>query len=449
MIFKNFRINVAIRVFILSATIFLGFYFVYAHGANSVIATFGLLTILQIILLVRYVDKMNYKIIFFLESIKYDDFSITYPVENTNASFKALHEEFNKVLQKFRELRSHKEADFHYFRTIIQHIGTGIITCKFNGDVQLINVAAKKFLKINQLLKLQDLEKLDQKLFETISNLSNGQRSLVKISRNGEIIQLSVQVIVLILQGEKLKLISLQNIQSELEEKEMEAWQTLIKILTHEIMNSVTPISSLSGIVASELSDKKEQSPIQISTEEIEDLYLAVNTIEKRSVGLVNFVNDFRNLASVPKPKIALYDLEDLFNRVWYLMKPEIESNYIHFSKSISPPGLSITADGNLVEQVLINILQNAIHALDGRQAKEISLTASVDDLSRVCIEVKDNGRGISEEVLEKIFIPFFTTKKTGSGIGLSLSKQIMRLHKGSITVQSKEEEGTVIRLTF
>jgi signal transduction histidine kinase len=260
--------------------------------------------------------------------------------------------------------------------------------------------------------------------------------------------QLSVYVIELMMRGEKFKLVSLQNIQSELEEKEMEAWQNLVKILTHEIMNSIAPISSLAGTLKSELEEKMDQN-LSLNTSEMEDCQLGLTTIEKRSQGLIGFVSEFRSLANIPPPKFERIEIAELFGQLEILLQHQLESQEITLIQELNPPDLILFADQHQIEQVLINLLQNAIQALEDALTKQIVLSAFIDESGKIILEVTDTGKGIEEEALSKIFIPFFTTKSKGSGIGLSLSKQIMRRHKGNIQVRSQIGEGSTFKLIF
>jgi len=206
-----------------------------------------------------------------------------------------LYNEFNNVIKKFREIRADKEANYHYFRTIVQHVGIGLITFNKLGDIQIINSSAKKLIGVESLNNIFELSKVSAKLVESLVKLKTGGSALIELTNEGTKTQLSVYVIELVLRGEEFKLVSVQNIQSELEEKEMEAWQNLIRVLTHEIMNSVTPLSSLAATVETNLVDNIEDD-VPIEKEELEDIYLAVQTIKRRSEGLIRFVTDFRNL---------------------------------------------------------------------------------------------------------------------------------------------------------
>lgn len=242
---------------------------------------------------------------------------------------------------------------------------------------------------------------------------------------------------------------SLQNIQSELEEKEMEAWQNLVRVLTHEIMNSVTPISSLAGTIESDLRQHFDEDADQLSEDEMRDIHLSLQTISKRSEALIRFVKEFRSLTSIPKPKPAVFSARTLLDEVCMLHKSELGEKGISAQIEVYPEDLTILADKGMIEQVLINLVKNAIQSFDDQAEKTLTLRAFVSEKSRPVIMVKDNGPGIDPDALEKIFIPFFTTKKTGSGIGLSLSRQIMRQHQGTLTVKSELGKGTEFYLRF
>jgi signal transduction histidine kinase len=244
-------------------------------------------------------------------------------------------------------------------------------------------------------------------------------------------------------------LVSLQNIKSELEEKEMEAWQTLIRILTHEIMNSITPISSLASTTNSILSEELDDGAFTLTKEARDDVISAVRTIEKRSHGLMNFVENYRKLTRIPKPDLKVIPVADLFERIASLMKDQIEQSSIDCRISIVPPALKLKADPVLIEQVLINLCKNAVEAVSERSDAVIEMAARSDNHGKTVIQIADNGQGIEAEVLDKIFIPFFTTKPEGSGIGLSLSKQIMRLHGGTLKASSESGVRTQFTLRF
>ncbi|WOK05561.1 ATP-binding protein [Imperialibacter roseus] len=455
MAFKSFKAALIIRVVLLIGSIFLLTHLYYNDSYDLTKALVIGMIGYQVYALFHYLDKSNREIANFLSSIQYDDFSNTYTYRNTGGSIDLLYEQFNNVMKKFRDIRAEKEAQYTYYKTIVQHVGIGIITFDKHGEIQMLNTAAKNLLQIGQIKNISNLKSISQVLVDGFFMLKTGGRDLIKIERNGEEVQLAIYAIELTMRGEEFKLISLQNIKSELEEKEMEAWQNLIRVLTHEIMNSVTPISSLAGTVESELGHqlKNGDDVNRITNEEIQDLYLAVQTIHRRSDSLIKFVSDFRNLTRLTMPKLAQTKVRDLLDHVLMLLKYEIERGEIKLTYKVEPKNLEVLVDKEQIEQVLINLVKNAIQALEENDEmdKEKLLIISANGLENnsVSISITDNGPGIEEDALKKIFIPFFTTKKSGSGIGLSLSKQIMRQHKGSISVKSVINQGTEFVLRF
>ena len=449
--FSNTKKASLYRVGLLTLTIFFLSYLIYNDGYFiTEIVVLGLLA-LQIISLLKFLDKNDQEIINFLNSIRHDDISYTYKTDFKNADTNKLNAELNKVLKDLSESRKQKEADYQYLKNIVQHVGIGLITFNKTGEVHIINTAAKKLLKINQVDNIRDLAQVSDILVDVFLRLRTGGRDLIRLEIGEDVVQLAVYAIELTLRGEEFKLVSLQNIQNELEEKEMEAWQNLVRVLTHEIMNSVTPISSLANTVEDELNTQltNDQEINQISNDEIADLHLAISTIKKRSQALIRFVQDFRNLTHIPTPKISEIRVKELMEEMLIFLRKEINDNNVQTTVRIDPPELTINADKDLIEQVLINLIKNAVQAFDEQTNKLVELKAYIDEKSRPVISVKDNGNGIDEEALEKIFIPFFTTKKTGSGIGLSLSRQIMRQHQGNLGVKTKIDEGTEFFLRF
>ena len=242
------------------------------------------------------------------------------------------------------------------------------------------------------------------------------------------------------------KIISLQNIHSELEDKEIDAWQKLIRVLTHEIMNSVTPISSLSGTINTMLTKNSNEI---LNEEQISDINSAVSTIHKRSEGLIHFVNDYRSLTKIPKPNFQIVKINEIFERINELFESDFKEKDIKFNRRANPETLEVTCDPELIEQVLINLVVNAKQALVGTKDPEINLYAGVDTRGKFIMKVTDNGKGLTEDVIDKIFIPFFSTKKEGSGIGLSLSKQIIKNHNGTISVKSSPNKETAFIIKF
>ena len=452
MAFKRFRALVIARTLLLAASLCLFFFLLFRTPLYAALFIVGILILYQTFSLIRYVEVTNRDLTRFFESVKYGDFTQSFKDDGRlGHSFSALRHTFNEVANAFRETRAEKEEHYRYLQTVVQHVGIGLIAFQPDGEVELINTAAKRLLDLAYLKNIKSLESLSPKLVETLFRLKARNKALVKVERDSESLQLVLYAAEFKLRGQVFSLVSLQNIQSELEETEIEAWQRLIRVLTHEIMNSITPISSLASTIhelirdsLTELKQKEVPDP-----EMLDDVQQAVNTIQKRSQGLMHFVDAYRNYTLTPQPNFSIFPVRELFSQVEKLMQANISAKGTHFQSLVEPENLELTADHEQIEQVLINLLLNALQAVETQEDGRITLQAALDAQSRILIQIKDNGPGICEENLDKIFIPFFSTKEGGSGIGLSLSRQIMRQHKGTITVHSIPDEETVFTLRF
>ena len=315
----NWRSPVVTRVAILTATIFSFALFARSDSSLSLPLTIGLLIaiVFQVGHLVQLVEKTNTDITSFLDAIRFDDLSSSFKTESNDPTVQKLHKELNEALAKLRTTRTERDSEYQFFKNIVQHVGIGILTFKKDGSIQIINSAAKRLLRITKADRIEELRGVSEPLVEVFLKLKTGGRELVRIKTGDESVQLSIFAIELTLRGDELKLISMSNIQSELEEKEMEAWQNLVRVLTHEIMNSVTPISSLASIVEEDLKHKLETNQdITIKKEEAQDMHLSLQTISKRSEGLIRFVQEFRNLTHIPKPKLSTIEVKGLLEEM-------------------------------------------------------------------------------------------------------------------------------------
>ncbi|MFM7487371.1 MAG: sensor histidine kinase [Cytophagales bacterium] len=447
----NWRSPIVTRIAILVFTIF-AFAVVIIDKDRNFILVFGLLgaigfQVMQLVKLVESPVQANQASLF--DQIRFDEVTTSFKTTSQDENVLRVQREMNEAFNKVKQARKEKDSEYQFFKNIVQHVGIGILTFKKDGTIQIINNAAKRLLRVDRVEHINELREASDALVDAFLKLKTGGRELVRLKAGDETVQLSVFAIELTLRGEEVKLISMNNIQSELEEKEMEAWQNLVRVLTHEIMNSVTPISSLAGIVEEELGKKLNSEEVVLKKDEAEDMHLSVQTISKRSEGLIKFVKEFRSLTHIPKPKLMQVAVKPLLEELALLHRKELADNGIGISVSTDPETMVVMADKMLVEQVLINLIKNAIQAFGEKTDRQIVMTAYQNETGNVLISVKDNGTGIEPEALEKIFIPFFSTKKTGSGIGLSLSRQIMRQHEGNISVKSVLGEGTEFILRF
>lgn len=452
MVYKKFRFQIILRILLIVITLVI-IYFIHnesAYAISSIILV--LLFIAQVISLIRYAEQTNRKLTKFFEAIRHADFTNTFSGNELGKSFEELNNEFNEVIDAFSKNKTEKEEHFSYLLTVIQHVSVGIIVYKKDGTVDVFNNAVKRLLRLPRLRKIKNLRVVDEDLPDKLMNMRAGDKLLTKVFVDDELLQLSMHATQFRMRGEEYILVSFQDIHPELEQKEIESWQKLIRVLTHEIMNSITPISSLTETVDSILENHAKNPPSEEDyKEDMADVRQAISTIGTRSKGLLNFVEIYRNLTRIPKPNFRHFYVQEMFDRAFKLLNPKLEKNNIETKVKVFPKDLKVLADPDLIDQVLINLLLNAIDAVsyEGNKNPKITIVASVNLNNRTTIEIADNGLGIKQDLLDKIFMPFFTSKKKGSGIGLSLSRQIMQMHKGSVSVRSKKGEGAIFTMIF
>jgi len=370
----------------------------------------------QLMELYRFSSQTNQKLTRFLESVKYSDFISGFASDNKlGRSFRELNTAFNEVLEAFRKARSEKEEHWQYLNTVVQQVRTGILSFDDDGAIQLINANARKFIGNATLKNIGDLKAFNPGLHQALTTVESGKSTLYKSTE----FQLAIQATELRLRGITVKLLTLQNIQSELQRQELEAWQNLTRVLRHEIMNSITPISSLTStlreILDHDLVQKDEH--YELKNEGAEDLREGLGTIESRSKGLIKFIDAYREYTSLPQPRMDTVYVRPLLEKVAQLMRTELKKTTIDFSFSCHPAYIVLQADEEMIEQVLINLVKNAIEASFQSPNPRVELNGFYLD-DRVVIEVRDNGTGIIREAMDRIFVPFFTTKKTGRGSG-------------------------------
>jgi PAS domain S-box-containing protein len=367
-----------------------------------------------------------------------------------NPALKDLYQSMNRVNHQIQQLKIENRQQEQYFRTLLEHLATGIITYNNKGFILHANSSAKKLLSMDVLTHLQQIERKDQKLFETIKNIKPFERRPVAISAEGGEIQLSLKATSIKTNENELVILSIQDIKNELDEKEIESWMKLIRVLMHEIMNSIAPITSLSESLSNIYSNGgKPVLPEQVNVKTIATTLQGLNVIKEQGRGLITFVESYRKLTRVPEPEKKLFKVADLMSRVQILYNSLENSDIINLSISLNKPDLEFFADQNLISQVLINLVKNALEANENNKDGNIKIIASEGINNHYEICVIDNGPGISEENIDEIFVPFFTTKQNGSGIGLSISKQIMRVHGGNLKVRSVPDKETVFCLSF
>lgn len=448
MVYRRFRIVCIARILILAATLMLLTYLIFNSSFYATMVVIGLVVIYQVYGLINFVEKTNGTFTRFLESIEYSDFSDQFTSGLRGKSFDELNAAFATVIQRFRDLRQDREENYRYLQTVVQHVGMGLIAFDEAGKVELINNAARRLFHTATLKNIENLKTFSVDLVERLLAARPGQQQLVTVRNTNDVLQLSVYTTRLHLRYRHITLVSFQNISSELSAREMDAWQNLIRVLTHEIRNSLTPISSLAATVEDVLMAPRPNDGM-VDDNGNQELCEALGTIRQRCDGLLNFVDAYRRLTRLPKPTFRLFRVNRLLHDTAQLVMPEINTYGIRLEYSVEPDNLELVADRQLVEQVLLNLLRNAVDALSDRPDASVIMRALMTSDGRVAISISDNGPGIVPDALEQIFVPFYTTKKGGSGIGLSLSRQIMRLHRGTLTVRSAPHKQTIFTLLF
>ena len=442
--FKSFRLNITFRILSLIALVLALVYCVTQTEYYITMFILFVVLVLTAVDMVRYVNQSNRDFTAFLLGIKYDDFSATYSGHHKGKTFGEMYQAFNDINRKFLNIRAEKEANHQYLQTIVESVNVGLLCVDEKGGIFMMNKALQKLLNKPYLVHVDAIGQVDMPLLEAVKKIRTGERDMVKVSLENKTMQLALQATEFSLRDQQLKLISFQNIQGELEEQELEAWQKLIRILRHEIMNSITPIVSLTATIDNMLANSPHGT---IDKEQSDDIRSAISAIRNRSEGLMHFTETYRNLTRLPPPKFQLVDANDLIERIRVLFKPVIEKNNVQFAAQLSQAPVIFQADIELIEQVIINLLKNAIDAVKGIDQPAITISSQRTKEGKAIIQVADNGNGIEKELIEQIFVPFYTTKEEGSGIGLSLSRQIMRVHRGRISVQSVVGQGTVFTL--
>ena len=365
--------------------------------------------LIQMVLLFQLIDRTNRELTSFLESIRFSEFTRSFQIEGMGRSFDELNKAFNDVIKDFQEVRSEKEEHFHYLQSIVQNIDVSIIAFQRDGEIEMINKAAKKLFQISTLKNINGLKKFSEDLVKNLFEIRPGENRLVKVWDEDDLLHLKIYTTELKIRAKIVTLATITNIQNVLEEQETEAWQKLIRVLTHEIMNSITPIASLSSTLDLMLKGAlNENEGEELDKETVEEIQQALQTINKRSTGLLHFVNTYRNLTRIPKPNFKIASVKELFKNIKLLMEEEIIGRNINFNVSIEPEEIKFNADEQLIEQVIINLLKNSVYAVNGKSDAMIELKAYLNKRGRLNIQVVDNGQGILKDVLDKIFIPFF-----------------------------------------
>lgn len=450
MISKNLYINLIVRVLIIVAISLLTGYVVATGKSLRLIILCLFVIVILTVNLVTFLNSLNRKIRYFFDSVRNDDSNLSFPVSEKNSTIREIYKSMNNVNHQIQDLKIENRNQEQYFRILIEHLAIGIITFDLKGFIVHSNTSARNLLGTDVLTHLSQIERIDRILYQAISGIKPSERRLVQVRTEKGEIQLSLKAAAFRSRNDELMIVSVQDIKNELDEKEIESWMKLIRILMHEIMNSITPITSLSeSLTGIYTKEGKPVTPDEITPGTISTTIQGLNVIKDQGKGLLAFVESYRQLARIPEPQKHSFQVSQLFDRLRVLINSIKKNDRISVEFAIHDTGLEIFADENLISQVLINLLKNALEALEGAESGRIVISAAVNAEGRTEICVTDDGPGIPPENIDKIFVPFFTTRETGSGIGLSVSRQIMRMHGGSLKVRSKQGKETTFCLSF
>ncbi len=435
---KNFYLNIVFRTILLATSaLAIGWQFfgskLYVLGGVIV-----LIFIAQIVETINYLNRTNRKIAFFFDAVRNEDSTLHFPVNAGNKSLNDLNESLNKLNGLIKTIKFDLQEQEQYFKTILEQVSIGVISFNEHGNIFLSNSAARHLLNREQLTHINQLMQVDKKLFSALIELRPGDHKLVSFNSSSGTVQLSMKSTAFKTADENYQLVAIQDIKNEMETKELESWIKLIRVLTHEIMNTIAPITSLSQTISGYFKNLEGKIPDEKT---ISNTVKGLEIINERGNGLISFVENYRQLTRLPQPDKKKIPLKLFFESTVTLLQVDPKNNNTKIEWDCKPVDLEIAADEKQIAQVLINLIKNAEEALKNKENGKISIKAEINTNNRPQISVTDNGAGIPNDLLDKIFVPFFSTKENGSGIGLSLSRQIMQMHGGTLKVESQPQK--------
>lgn len=445
--FNRFYLSVSFRVILIVLSCALSVYFF--NRDDSVLTTIFVvfLVFIQTVYLIKYVNKTNKEIAEFLLYLQQGDTSSAFSNENITKTFKGLRTSFDKINTDFQKIRSEKIQKEHYLNYVINNVKIGLIAFNESDTVEFVNNQAKVFLNKSDR-RLTNMNNLDPDFVKTLNSTKPSEPTILKKIIQDELFYLSFSLSEFKIDQNKIKLFAIHDVKREIESNEIESWQKLTRVLTHEMMNSLTPITSLSHAIKTYLTkDDVLKEYQEVNNELLSDIFLNADIIENRGKGLLEFIDNYRSITKLPQPKFEEIETKPFLENTIQLFDKELNEKKI--TLSINSDNYKFKADKGMIEQVVINLIRNSIDASVNTENPYIKLQLTTDESHRTKFTITDNGIGISHDQMENIFIPFFTTKENGSGIGLSLSRQIMYLHGGNINVKSIPNKETVFSLVF
>lgn len=450
MAFKQFTLRIVIRTILAMLTLILLTIAITSPGYHAVTILMSLVLATQLYELIKFVAKTNAELVRFLDAIRYGDFSQRFDFTNLGTGFEELAQAFTHILSNFQNNRNAQEQSLKHLKAIIEHVPAPLISINSEHKITLWNNSARRLFGTHPIVNLDDLSSFGAHFPHQLSTMEAGDKKLIHIDIDGIAHQLSAKATVIKMPASSEQLFSLQDIQSELVSAQLEAWQDLVSVLTHEIMNSITPITSLANTATLLVDDIKPKLPDSSELqEELSDISDAVMTVAKRSDSLMHFVSSYRSLTRLPNPRKKNTQIVLLLKEVTKVACHHWQEQSISLEIDICPQSLDINIDQDMIEQVIINLLKNAEHAVAQSRAKQVTIKGFINQRGNPVIEIIDTGCGMNSETAKNAFVPFYTTKRDGSGVGLALTRQVMLAHGGQVALQTQPDKGSSFSLIF
>ncbi|MFA4869709.1 MAG: HAMP domain-containing sensor histidine kinase [Pedobacter sp.] len=449
MFYNRFNFNLIIRLLVINFLAIGLYYLISKTELWFTIVGLSIILLINILSLYFYINQITKDIQRFVEGVKTQDNTLNFSQKTSKGVFPELYKFFNELIRINKDMQLEKDSMFQLIKTILEQIPTGIIVLKGHPqhtektEIFFFNEAATNLLNIPSYKYWHRIVQHIPQFAKEIEQISTGGKRFMEIKVQDKVIQLSTEVIPLNLYQTDYTIISFQNIKDEIEQKEAEAWNRLIGVISHEILNSITPISSLSDTVNSMIFNKHD-----LDNEELEELKPAIQTIKRRSEGLLDFVKAYRLIAELPTPHLEYHTIGEILQHIKVLMQPFASERSITLKVEQTSSRINVEIDLKLIEQALINLVTNSIYALENIKQPVIEIGYRLEQ-NKLYLEVSDNGKGVEPDLLRKIFVPFFSTRKSGSGIGLTITQNIMKMHKGNLEVNSTPLEKTTFSLVF
>ena len=448
MVSRNIYFQLVIRVIFLTITAAIASY-CYFDNRYIICALLILLLIVQTASLISFVNQTNRKIAYFFDAIKNEDFTLRFPEKLSVKSLEELNHSLNMLNSMIQDIHLKKQAQEQYYQEILRQADIGIFTINQKGHILYANPTVQNLLNYHPLNHVKQLNQVDKKLYQLFEALEPFENTIYQLANERGKRELSLKCTTINIEEERLLLVVVNDIHKELDEKETNSWVKLIRVLTHEIMNTITPIASISESILKYFISPDGKSPMKLNENHVSSTIKGLQVIKEQGGDLMQFVQSYRSFLSLPKPDKAIVSAQHLLDKVKVLMNQENKNEHIDFKVVAVPTDLELFIDEKQISQILINLTKNALQAIGNVENGSITILAQATHDGKKHITVSDNGPGIPEDLIDEIFVPFFTTKDTGTGIGLSLSKQIMHLHGGTMKVRSVPFKETTLILSF